>query len=97
MQRNPFMINEQLPFQKGGKGISPDTQRLIALACALGRYNSENLLFNYKYFTIPGIRKQVQTRQLTGKRKRRKHSSAAFIRLKEYFISLSSPFLLLRL
>lgn len=56
------MINEYLPFQiAGGTGISPDTQRLVAIACALGRDNSENMLFNYKYFTIHGIRMQVQT------------------------------------
>lgn len=45
----------------GGKGISPHTYRLIAIACALGRVNSENLLFNYHYFIIFYSRTQVLT------------------------------------
>lgn len=46
----------------GGRRISPRTHRLIAIACALGRINSENLLFNYIYSTIFSRGKQVQTK-----------------------------------
>ncbi len=42
------MINEHLPFQTGGKGISPGTQRLITLAYALGRFNSENFFIQLR-------------------------------------------------
>jgi hypothetical protein len=35
------MINEHLLSKTGGVGISPHTQRLIAIACALGGFNSE--------------------------------------------------------
>ena len=46
-QRNPFIINEHLPFQMGGVGISPHTQRLDAIACALGWPTRKIQLFNY--------------------------------------------------
>jgi len=53
------MINEHLPFQTGGKGISPSTQRLIAIAYALGCFNSENQLFNLDNNTLIGSKNQA--------------------------------------